>query len=183
LCLFAAAVVNNALIWGQLNEMKADQRAWLAPARAELRAFVLQAPLDYVVKFGNTGRDPAFAFVAQQEKGVIDNPRGESWYAVFPQTTLKDICSKTTASNTGQTFFPSGRGEFDYNVTENGFKLSREIISGDKLVFVHGCFAYRTFEKERKSEWCFIFEPGFDPATHNVIAVRSLMCPYGHSAT
>jgi hypothetical protein len=44
------------------------------------------------------------------------------------------------------------------------------------LIFVHGCFAYQTFQRERKSEYCFIF---LNTAHGDLEGVD---CPFGNTA-
>lgn len=148
------------------DTLVAANRAWVTPASA-----FIDAPA------GNTGREPAINFVAQEEYlDTIDPPApNTSLYTVLPKTKLKDVCAKTHAAEDGIVVYPSGLREYTYSIfTERA--VSAEVQSGSKLTFVHGCFAYQTFQKEHKSEYCFIFLN----ATQGELGGAN--CPFGNAA-
>jgi hypothetical protein len=154
-------------------------RAWLTPNTGHIDGFVpsTEKPFGYFVNYGNIGKEPALNFVAQEEIGTVDNPNGKSWYSVFDKATLKDICVITHAAESGGVVYPSGSQDYVYAREEPAFKITPEILNLSKIIFAHGCFAYKTFGAEHKSEYCLLFVP-----TSNPKMFGAAHCPYGNTA-
>lgn len=178
-----AAAESNRI---NLEALVANNRAWLSPTSAQITSPIdISGPLRISVIYGNTGREPALGFAAQEEAGAVDAPApNTSWYTVFHKNTITDVCGHTTVGDGGQTIYPTGPGQQVYNVSMNG-PLTPEIISGSKILFFHGCFAYRspiTKDVVHKSEYCFLFEPLSDP-TSGKRTFKSFACMYGNNAS
>jgi hypothetical protein len=162
------------------DTLVAANRAWITPVVAQVDSTPsVGKPFGYTVKYGNVGKEPAIGFAAQEELDVVDAPAPHaSWYTVFKKSILKDVCKRTTASNEGGIVYPSGLRDYTYAFSTSDFNITPEIENGSKIIFAHGCFAYKTFGRERKSEYCFLFlikDPDGRP-------LASAHCPYGNSA-
>ena len=175
------AVITAALAfiaWWQYSDptlrqtLVASNRAWLTPESAQQIAKRGQ-PLRFAIAYGNTGKEAATGFVAQQQIGTVDllAPQA-SLYTVFKKDTLEDVCGRTNASRDGLVIYPSARMH-TYTVEQNAIP---EITNRTKMGFIHGCFAYFTFGQERKSEYCFLFIP------NGSNDFRAIDCPYGNKA-
>lgn len=143
--------------------MIATSRAWLAPRVATFaKELGLHQPWDITVAYGNVGKEPGLGFVAHEEFGSVAAPKpAKSWYSVFSKDTLKDVCTGTIASDNGLTIYPSGPIDHRYNVSADlrTFDVTQDILDGTRIMFIHGCFAYRTVGSPHKSEYCFLFVP------------------------
>lgn len=162
------------------NTLVAANRAWLTPVLAQPDgAPKAGKPFGYYVKYGNVGKEPAIGFVAQEELGTVNAPAPQtSWYTVFRRSALKDVCGRTTASDEGGVVYPSGLRDYTYAVSTPALNITPDIENGSKIIFAHGCFAYKTFGRERKSEYCFVFLKAEDGRSF-----VSALCPYGNSAS
>lgn len=181
-----ATLVLGYIAWNTdrtLHEtLVAANRAWIAPISATLLGQpTIDVPLTYTVTYGNVGKEPGLGFVAQEDHGVIDTPPPlKTLYSVFPKSLLKDVCGRTHASDDGLPQYPSGPRDFAYRISTDEVRFTQEILSGVKAIYVNGCFAYKTFGKERKSQYCFIFLPSrLTGSNDTYLATR---CPYGNSA-
>jgi hypothetical protein len=82
------------------NEIsRSEQRAWIAPRGAEISApIALGGTVEFQVIYENTGKEPAFDVVHQNEIGVFDVPldaRGIAYWANWPVSNVADlICSQ-----------------------------------------------------------------------------------------
>jgi hypothetical protein len=180
--LFFATVMNAYFLY--TTEI-ATSRAWLAPVQAEIdRRLSPNGQLNFSIQYGNTGKEPALGFVAQEDIGFIAAPNPtQNLYAVFPQTTLKNVCARTHAVDGAGTIYPSGLHDYTYFVyaaaTPAELPDISKIVKGAKAIFIHGCFAYKTFGIERKSEYCFLRLPKIDPETKEM-TFKFVRCPYGN---
>jgi hypothetical protein len=157
------------------NTLVAANRAWITPASAFLNsAPAVGKSAGYHVRYGNVGKEPAIGLVAQEDLDVT--AAQGSLYTVLPKDRLKDVCAKTHAAQDGGIVYPSGLRDYIYTVFADRLPITPEIQNGSKLIFVHGCFAYQTFQQERKSEYCFIFLN----AAHG--DPEGIDCPFGNRA-
>lgn len=163
------------------DTLVAANRAWLAPIEARMLGQpTLGVPLTYDIIYGNVGKEPALGFVAQEDVGIIDVPPPlTTLYSVFPKTLLRDICSRTKEADDSPARYPSALRDYIYRVSTEQIRITQEILDGSKAIYVNGCFAYKTFGRERKSEYCFIFLPA---SASGERTFRSVSCPYGNRA-
>jgi hypothetical protein len=138
------------------------------------------------VIYGNVGKEPALGFAAQEDFGSVEIPKpNDSWFNVFPKSTLKDVCGRFDASDGGLTIYPSGPSDHAYSVSGDRtiFAITTEILDGSRAMFIHGCFAYRTVgPPPHKSEYCFLLLPdGGTKAGQRTY--HSISCVYGNNAT
>jgi hypothetical protein len=193
----AALVFATALIfWCQLRvseqtdatlrqTMVATTRAWLTPSHAEIDSDQLRTgQVRFSIKYGNVGREPATGFVAQEEFDFVPAPRADqTLYATFPQSTIKNICARTLIAEGAGVIYPSGISDYTYTVVAiadaNQLTKIPKVLDGSLAIFIHGCFAYKTFNVERKSEYCFLRLPTLDADTKQ-LNFRFVRCPYGN---
>jgi hypothetical protein len=155
-------------------------RAWLTPSLAEITSPIdTTTNLSFAIVYGNTGKEPALGFTAQEEAGAVPKPKG-SWFTVFHKDTITDVCARTTP-DTEITIYPTGPNQHIYEVSMNG-PLTEDVASGEKILWVHGCFAYRSpvsGEIIHRSEYCFLFPPVMNNGKR---VFKSISCMYGNKA-
>lgn len=152
-------------------------RAWLTPNRSR---YVVPpsagGPAKIEIIYGNSGHEPAEGFVAQQEfatvqSGLVGNISSYDLldHAEFvgAQTTFSKICDQANPPpegtlDEGPPQYPSSPYELTYPLKVDAGSLPHyaDIVSGNRTLIIHGCFAYRTFGRIHKSEYCmFIAAP------------------------
>lgn len=172
------------LVITQRETMVSASRAWLTPVSAGIVGdLTVGEPLNYEISYGNVGKEPALGFVAQEDDpGTVDEPAPHtSWYTVFDKSKITDVCRRTAASDEAETIYPSGLETFVYHVSTAKLPITQQIIDGSKVIFVHGCFAYKTFGHEHKSEYCFLLHQYRDLKTREIV-YKGISCPYGNKA-
>ena len=193
-----ATLITMAIFYCQLRVFRSSDetfkqtmisanRAWLAPRSATFMPVpTLHQPSKIIVNYGNVGKEPGRGFVADQQFGSVDAPKqNESWFSVFPKSTLKDVCVKTVASDDGLTIYPSGFSDHEYTIEgdKTDFDITSDILDGTKVAFIHGCFAYETLgEGPHKSEYCFVLVKSVDEKSGETV-YRSRHCMYGNKAS
>jgi hypothetical protein len=159
------------------NTLVSANRAWVTPASAFLDSTpVIGKSFGYHVRYGNVGKEPAIDFAAQEDLEIIDAPAPQaSLYTVLQKSRLKDVCARTNAAADGSVVYPSGLRDYIYTALTDQ-PITQDIQGGAKIIAAHGCFAYQTFQRERKSEYCFIFLN----TVHGDL--EGVDCPFGNTA-
>ena len=80
-------------------------------------------------------------------------------------------CDGLKSSPEGPTAFPDGHYGVQFEIELPKSYLTEPMITGTAqppetfgkpVLYIQGCFAYRTFEKERVSAYCFFLFPQWD---------------------
>lgn len=173
--LTATLAILAFLQWQTLEKtdhtLRLQQRAWVAPIHAELDwqhgSFKEGARLNTVVRYGNIGKEPAIWFVAAQKAKTFPSPSDNeyrSWYTTFTPDRIEGICKQISANSQGLVVYPSGPRDYDFGSSTDEFIITPAILRGAEILYIEGCFAYRTLETEHKSQYCFMLVPrGSDP--------------------
>jgi hypothetical protein len=168
--LTAVLTVVAILQWHTLEKtdatMKLQQRAWVAPIHAELDwqhgPFAIGSRLNTIVHYGNLGKEPATWFVGMQKPKVFLSPPNnelQSWSTTFTPDRIEGICSKVSSSKEGVVVYPSGPRDYDFGSSTDELPITADIITGKQILYIEGCFAYRTVGVEHKSQYCFMLVP------------------------
>ena len=147
----------------QLEEARIDQRAWIAPLNASLTR-----PLDpasdivsITVSAQNTGREPALDIISM---ATID---------AAPQDKIEDrrACDRTFPQAGEAAVYPSDHFGMTLNYATQFAtrpQIVRDIIAGRQILFIMGCFAYRTMGQPHHSGYCFYLYPQIGPQTGDI---------------
>lgn len=169
--LTAVLAVLAFLQWRTLEKtdhtLRLQQRAWLAPVRAELDwqhgVFAEGSRLHTVVRYGNLGREPATWLVAVQKAKTFPSPLNnnqyQSWYTTFTPDRVEGICKKVSPNSEGAVVYPSGPHDYDFGSSTDELPITAAVMSGAEILYIEGCLAYRTLEMEHKSQYCFMLVP------------------------
>jgi len=173
--LTAVLAILAFLQWQTLEKtdhtLRLQQRAWVAPIHAELDwqhgSFSEGSRLNTVIRYGNLGREPAIWFVAEQKAKTFPSPSDneyKSWSTTFTPDRIEGICKRVSADSSGLVVYPSGPRDYDFGSSTDEFAITPAIMRGAEILYIEGCFAYRTLETEHKSQYCFMLVPrGSDP--------------------
>jgi hypothetical protein len=155
-CFALASAVG--VIWSVYEARTATieaNRAWIAPIAAEF-AEEPKAEAHWIVriKFHNVGRDPALGTVwkldgvsipgssAGVETGAIGVPPNQT-------------CSGLSPPKDGRSAFPDHEYTTDYTFTSGHLLDKVSVLNNETTLFMHGCFAYKTFAEPHTTEFCF----------------------------
>ena len=153
------------------HTLRLQQRAWVAPIHAELDwqhgSFGEGSRLNTVVRYGNIGKEPATWFVGVQKAKSFPAPPNnqyQSWSATFTPKQIEGVCKQVGANGDGLVVYPSGPLDYDFGSSIDELAITPQIMNGSQILYIEGCFAYRTMEAEHKSQYCFMLVPkGSDP--------------------
>jgi hypothetical protein len=150
----AAAASHESLV--------AAQRAWVGPTGGQIEGAVAdKADVKIVVNYQNSGREPGIGFNYTIEPKIIgaDDPSAGQWI----EKNSSD-CKNRAPTPGSQVVNPSNGG-----ITGGGYQMrgtlgksliDKDVISGNKVIYVVGCFAYQTFAVSHHSSFCFFYKAG-----------------------
>lgn len=135
----------------------ASDRAWLAPTGAEITKPLRPGqPVSFVVYYTNVGNEPATGFVAHQRVGSVPRPvPGASWYTTFTRDRINNVCDAVSSNKDGLVVFHRS-GEHKYGVRTDEQTVTPELLAGDHVLYVEGCFAYVSSGVKYKTQYCFM---------------------------
>ena len=157
----------------------ASQRAWVGPLNAKLSAEPkLAEPLEIIVAYQNTGREPAHNFTYDIDSFAA-TPEEDNAGDVSRRTSdFLNECRNKSQARPGQVVYPSAgfAGGYSLIYRPNEIEVDDAIIAGEKVVVMQGCFVYQTLQKLHRSYFCFFYKAGFTK-------IRSMnICTVGHHA-
>jgi hypothetical protein len=144
-----------------------SQRAWIAPITAEsdpdtpLIAGATQ--FSFRVIYQNTGREPALDVTTKEIVGAIPiQPAFHDWkHLGIPDNNTCDGLAPVRGNTTIYPSIYDTTNVRPYNGIPTGDpeKTIKEIIDGNLVLWINGCFAYATIESTHYSAFCFMFTP------------------------
>jgi hypothetical protein len=162
------------------DNMIASQRAWLGPLTATINSVQKDKGLEGVVQYQNTGKEPAV--------DVLPGVAGKT-YSLDQWnngTAIQDINSEAN-SCLAFTDLPRGLGvaypnigfstyqiHFDTSKGPNPTMVTDDMIAGQTVFKVQGCFAYRTVGGVHHSSFCYYYLANFTTLPNlNICSVGS----------
>ena len=140
-----------------------DVGAWVGPSEARLAGpLVLGGPLGFVISYGNVGRVPATGFAASESVKTFKHPGAyRSWYETFTPDKIEGVCDRVSAAEGrgGAVVFPSGLDDYEYAVGMDEAPVTAAVLGGSEVLYIEGCFAYRSAGVERKTGYCYMLVP------------------------
>lgn len=158
-------------------------RAWLGPTNASMNSDLGKSqPIEIVVEYQNTGKEPATNFMHTIELSAIPSK------TFFPQIPDNGddiigggygwvVSCDPSKQSAGPVVFPSsGVNSYRLNAILDKKLIDDSVISGDKVIVLQGCFAYKTTGKIHHSLFCYYYKSG-------VTKIANLdICPSGQYA-
>lgn len=172
----AAASADNATI------QKDAQRAWISPAFIRLDGAVERdKPIPVRVTYENTGRQPARDFAYLSDPGALKvAPDFADWEHI--DVGENTTCSTLSPHAGSNVVYPSAHfaNEIAFTASFGDFhnQTVDDIIGRDRVFWVKGCFAYKTFNEPHHSGYCYFLQPEKDKPIQSWV-FRS--CPTGNS--
>jgi hypothetical protein len=172
------AIVSAVVAGLQWNAMKraeeltresiiAANRAWLAPSSFEMSGAIEDGAPKIVVHFQNIGRFPAtdastsigvVAFpLAKPLKSRKEYPATDSW--VVSMNVFVNACVKNAPLADMAVVYPSAQIESNAEGEMSGPWKKDELLSGQSIMVVVGCFTYNTIGKTFHSGFCRYYFP------------------------
>ncbi|HEV2162453.1 MAG TPA: hypothetical protein VGR52_09520 [Stellaceae bacterium] len=171
-----AKIANDATDQRAQETLVESSRAWLGATDASIDGVpTVGKDITATIVYVNPGRQPArdvYSDVTKFFATPIDDIRG-----VIKNTILNYVtkCIATPTQPNGQIVFPS-TGFSTQVITKKILKdsVDADVVSGSKIVYLQGCFAYLTFEKPHHTAFCYFFQSGTSNVQHLSI------CPIGN---
>lgn len=147
----------------------ASSRAWVGPIDAKLSgALKVGEVVKVIVSIRNTGKEPARNFRWIPGHFIATNENlADGSLSQKVDTSLR-FCFGTPSTPFGQVVFPStgfGSGA-DFPIEFPKEEIDEGVISGEKILIVHGCMAYESFGTVRHSAFCYLFKSGLSAIDH-----------------
>lgn len=181
-----------------INEMQAEQRAWIAPIgiwHDRQKPFVLGEAINYVLEFKNVGKSSATQINWRIENGFFPTP-GHAIDILNTNFSQDDMCKEPIDRHGGIVFpdtnrpvYESGVGYFppalvlQSDMLKSGPKIrvSQGMLDGNEAFYVRGCVTYSTMKIIGKSKFCFFGNPykGTGGSQGNVTSIE---CRNGNDA-
>lgn len=156
----AVAATENAKI--ARENFVASERAWVGPRNAKINnAPVLDQDLKIIVEYGNTGREPAVETVYDTD--IFTAGDSDAQEALNRINGFIADCKIMWKPDRASVVYPSvGLSAANYTLTATmeKSKIDADVISGEKIIFLSGCFSYKTTESIHRSWFCYFFKAG-----------------------
>jgi hypothetical protein len=142
--------------------MIASQRAWVGPINAKIDiAPVAGSPLDVVVEYRNTGKEPALAVFQGIDSFTFTQAEDDSGITRSRIINFAVNCFDKQSSDGANVAYPaSGSSEDQITITVPKETIDDAVVKGTKTVVILGCFAYETSGATHHSSFCFLFKAG-----------------------
>lgn len=141
----------------------ASQRAWVGPTNAFAEAEPKAGELwKLVVTYQNSGRDPAkaFTYTTSWITNTAEQNIHASSSALDFTSHYKDECMRRSASPGGQVVYPGSSFGTPYQIhfTVPKATVDEDVVKGDKILYLHGCFVYKTLDTTHHSYFCYSYK-------------------------
>lgn len=140
----------------------ASQRAWVGPSNAKIDGEIaIGKALKIVVDYLNTGREPALNFIYTIDaltSTLDDEKNGITMAKINAAFTA---CRESQVINGGSVVFPSTGGINPsgqaVTITTNDSFVDQDIVDGNNIAVVDGCFVYKSIGIVRHSYFCYFY--------------------------
>jgi len=167
----AEAATENARI--ARDNYVASERAWVGPRNAKTSAApAADKDLPIMLEYGNTGREPAIETVYDTDVFTATEEEDTAGNITQRIKTFIGKCKIMWKPDQAAVVYPSiGLSAANYTLTKIMGKsdIDDDVISGVKVIFFTGCFAYKTTETIHRSWFCYYYKAGkTDNANWNI---------------
>jgi hypothetical protein len=142
------------------DNIVAGSRAWVGPNGATIEGTpAIGNSVDFVITYQNSGRQPATGFVPAGD--VFTLTTDDAGRSVSKISENVEKCRAQPPIAGAEVVYPStGFSGNQYRTTVDKSLIDDEVVKGDKLIVMTGCFAYITFDTAHHSAYCFYFRNG-----------------------
>jgi hypothetical protein len=149
-----------------------SQRAWVGPRNVRSdNGPVVHQPLDAVVEYQNTGRDPATETIRDVQVFAATDDEDRSGAVALRVSDFTSKCIVMWKPQSATVVYPTTGPNAGYSLTVrvDGDKIDEEVVSGAKSLYVSGCFVYKTFQAIHRSWFCYYYKSGLSkPANWSI---------------
>jgi hypothetical protein len=115
----------------------------------------------FAINYQNSGRQPATSFLTNAKPFVITSQEDKN--GAIMAETVKNInaCLALSPITGAQVVYPStGFSGNQLTVSFDKNLIDADVVSGEKIIGVNGCFVYETFSTPHHSTFCFFYKTG-----------------------
>ncbi len=135
-------------------------RAWVGPRDARLESKPVAAKKNKaIVEYQNTGKEPAVGFVYTAFPFVVT--AAEDTSGASAKTMLENMqkCINTQPAMLAGVVFPtSGFNAGNLTTSIDETLIDQDVVDGNKIIVMQGCFAYQTGNITHHSAFCFFYK-------------------------
>jgi hypothetical protein len=142
------------------DNMVASQRAWVGPRNAKSATGPeLEKPLDIVIEYQNTGREPALETVVDSDVFVATSEEDNSGLVSKKVDDFISRCKIKWMPTQKGVVFPSGNTGSAYELTKtlDAEDIDQDVLDGAKSIIIDGCFVYKSAGGIHRSSFCYFF--------------------------
>jgi hypothetical protein len=145
-----------------------SQRAWVGPTTTKVDgAIEIGKPVTIVAEYLNSGRGPAINFVYATDTFVGTLDEDTNGITSRKIDAYYKGCRELKTLSGGQVVFPAIGGGFGnpngqvLTTKLSGEIVDQEVIDGTKIIYLDGCFLYKSFNIVRHTYFCFFYRATF----------------------
>jgi hypothetical protein len=148
------------------NAAAAAQRAWVGPTTATANTVEKGKSVVGIIPYQNTGREPAASFYGALSSKLYSLDDWNNGIAAKDITDFSSDCFKVTNLPNGlQVIYPTTGGitsngyqiQFDTERAEPKIVVNDDIINGQTIFTIKGCFTYKTIQDFHHSAFCYFY--------------------------
>jgi hypothetical protein len=140
----------------------AAERAWVGPNGATMVAVpTAGSSVSFVVNYQNSGRQPATSFLSNAQPFVVTVEQDKNGAITSENVKNINSCLGRSAVTGAQVVYPStGFSSNQLTVPFDKNLIDDDVVKGNKIIGVTGCFVYETFNTTHHSTFCFFYKTG-----------------------
>ncbi|HMG77814.1 MAG TPA: hypothetical protein VK591_03970 [Xanthobacteraceae bacterium] len=158
----AEAATDNAKI--ARDNFVASERAWVGPRNTKTNSPpAANQDLPILLDYGNTGREPAIETAYDTDVFTATEEEDSAGKVTPKINAFIGKCKIMWKPDQAAVIYPSvGLSAANYTLKRVMDKsdIDDAVISGAKIIFFTGCFAYKTTETIHRSWFCYFFKAG-----------------------
>jgi hypothetical protein len=157
------AIVGLWALSDNQTALERSQRAWISPYAARHDG-AIQVGKDFPIKiiYLNPGKEPAIDVSDNFEGNIVPTiNRNKGWDSLI--IPPNHSCDGVIPRKGQWVVYPSALNERHFAAVAE--KVDQALASGTKILYIQGCFVYKTFGKTHRSSYCFYLEPVRDQAS------------------
>lgn len=137
-------------------------RAWVAPTIAKIDgAIEVGKPVAIIISYANSGRGPALNFVDTVDLFSGTPAEEANGITLAKISAYYKGCSEAKNLKGGQVVFSSTVNSYTLTVTSKDGFVDQQVLNADKIIYLDGCFLYKSFDIIRHTYFCYFYKAKF----------------------
>jgi hypothetical protein len=141
------------------DNLIAAERAWVGPRNAKIEgAIEVGKPVEVTIEYANTGHEPAQNFFSAVDTFAVTDAEDKNGASLRKMSEYFEKCKNSRNMIVGQVVFPtSGFSTYNLSIKSDPSFITQELLDGEKILVVQGCFLYESFNAFRHTYFCYFY--------------------------